>query len=173
MMLKPRDTAWRTGWRPHDCRQAGRHRLPRQRSLWDAFVWWEVTHHTQFESCAPHCMSSNAWPRGWISGHICAFEPEKGNTVTFVLVFYLKIHVSSLVCVQGQRKSGAVSQCVGVFGLGQGSLVLQDPNSALGDSYSKPTHSSIKPWTTSTFLNINTFHGNFYVCAGGEKHVAP
>lgn len=30
MMLKPRDTAWRTGWRPHDCPQAGRPRLPHQ-----------------------------------------------------------------------------------------------------------------------------------------------
>lgn len=57
------------------------------------------------------------------------------------------------VGVQSQRKSRAVSQWVGVFGLGQGSLELQDPNSALGDSYSKPTHSSIKPWTTSTFLD--------------------
>lgn len=110
--------------------------------------------------------------------YVCLFEQETANTVAFVPGYILCSSLSvkfmlfkfislsfsclclscSLLCSQSMKaftgwKSSAVSQRVGVYGLGQGFLVLQDPNSALRDSYSTPTPHSIKLWTTSTFLD--------------------
>lgn len=75
------------------------------------------------------------------------------------LIFCLTMHVyplvsfsSSFVYAQPKEEPSAVpvSGCVWS---GSRLLALQDLNSALRDSYFKPTHSSIKPWTTSPFLD--------------------
>lgn len=140
-----------------------------QPSLWDAFVCWEVMHHSQFKSCALHCISSNTWQRGWIWSRLCVCHWEEGDSDFFFLGTF-----SALLLFQNARVSVCVflqlafsvflyaqpkeERCTGVpvsgcVWSGSRLLVLRDPNSALRDSYSKPTHSSIRPWTTSMFLD--------------------
>ena len=104
------------------------------------------------------------------------------------LIFCPKVHVrvflqlvfGVLVSAQAEEEPGGVpvSGCVWS---GSRLLVLQDPNSARRDSYSKPTHRSPKPQTASTFLDecrhkllllFNSFYGSFYACAGGENNMS-
>lgn len=138
--------------------------LPHQSSLWDAFVCWEVTHHSQFKSYALQFMSSNAWRRGWIWSRLCLCDWEGDFVPGYIsahLLFknarvparvLLQLAFSVFVYAEPKEEPSGVpvSGCVWS---GSRLLVLQDPNSALRDSYSKPTHSSIKPWTISPFLD--------------------
>lgn len=142
--------------------------LPRQPSLWDAFVCWEVTHRSQFKSYALQFMSGNAWRRGWIRSRLCVCDWEGGfvpGRISAHLLFknarvparvparvLLQLALSVFVYAEPKEEPSGVPVS-GYVWSGSRLLVPQDPNSALRDSYSKPTHSSIKPWTTSPFLD--------------------
>lgn len=159
MMLKPRDTAWRTGWRPHDCPASRISPLCGTLLSAERSRTTPNSSHTLFNSCPAthdgedefgHVCAFAIWEGDFVPGYISAHLLFKNARVPARVLLQLAFSVFVYAEPKEEPSGVPVSGCVWS---GSRLLVLRDPNSALRDSYSKPTHSSIKPWTRSPFLD--------------------
>lgn len=118
MMLKPRDAAWRTEWRPHDCRRAGEAQTPTSALSVGRFCLMRghAPHPIQVMCCSLHVQQHMTARTNF--GHISGWEGEHGDIcswVHLVLIFYLKMHVSPFVsffslryCAQPKEEQSCV-----------------------------------------------------------------
>lgn len=149
---KPRDAPWRTRWRPHDCPQAGRPSLPRQPLSVGRFclprghaqlpvqVMCSSLHVRQHMTARLTLVPSLG--RGKQShlllGTISCSSSVLKKMLVWPLVSFSSFLPLACLFLHSSRKSRAVSQRVGVFGLGQGFQCFKTPTLLWGTLIPNP-----------------------------------